>query len=107
MLNIPRAVDRKAREVGTQERKAEEKLIRYWLVGVQCSGRLAQVPRRDDRDIVAFDVFRREGVSDEYGPWVCYCIRGYEAVKRCLLGLVTWSDARAAAELTAVYGSSK
>ena len=58
MLKIPRAVDRKARDVGTQEWKAEEKSIRYWLVGVQCSGRLAHVPRRGDKDIAAFGVFR-------------------------------------------------
>lgn len=29
MLNTPRAVDKKARDVGTQEWKAEENLIRY------------------------------------------------------------------------------
>ena len=60
MLKMPRAVDRKARDVGMQEWKAEEKLTRYWLVGVQCSGRLAQVPRRVDRNIVAVVVSRRE-----------------------------------------------
>ena len=48
MLKMPRAVDIKARDVGTQEWKAEEKLMRYWLVGVQCSGRFAQLPRRVD-----------------------------------------------------------
>lgn len=60
MLKMPRAVDRKARDVGMQEWKAEEKLMRYWLVGVQCSGRLAQVPRRLDRNIVAVVVSGRE-----------------------------------------------
>lgn len=104
MLKMPRAVDRKARDVGTQEWKAEEKLTRYWLLGVQCSGRLAQVPRRDDRDIAAFGVFRA-GATDECGPCVCYCIRGYEAVERYLLELMMWSDRRAAAELTTVYDS--
>lgn len=79
MLKMPRAVDRKAREVGTQEWKAEEKSMRYWLVGVQCSGRLTQVLSRDDRDIAAFGVFR-EDTTDECGPCVCYCIEGYEGV---------------------------
>ena len=60
MLKMPRAVDRKARDVGMQEWKAEEKLMRYWLVGVQCSGRLAQVPIRVDRDMMAVVVSRRE-----------------------------------------------
>lgn len=75
MLKMPRAVDRKASDVGTQEWKAEEKLMRYRLVGVQCSGRLAQVPRSDDRVIAAFVLFR-ERAADEYDPYVCYSIRG-------------------------------
>ena len=75
MLAIPRAVDKKARDVGTHEWKAEEKLMRYWLVGVQCSGRLTQVPKWDDGYIAAFDVFR-EGVTDECGPCVCCCVEG-------------------------------
>ena len=40
MLRIPRAREINADEVGMQEWNAEEKLTRYWLVGVQCSGRL-------------------------------------------------------------------
>lgn len=56
MLKMPRAVDRKARDVGTQEWKAEEKLMRYWLVGAQCPGRFTQIPRRDDRGIAALGV---------------------------------------------------
>ena len=58
MLKIPRAVDRKARDVGTQELKAEERWRRYWLTGVQWSGRLASVSRKEDRDMAAFDGFR-------------------------------------------------
>ena len=54
MLKMPRAVDRKARDVGTHEPKAEEKLMRYGLVGVQYSGRLTQMPRRDDGAIGTF-----------------------------------------------------
>ena len=41
MLKMPRLIDRKARFVGTQVWNAEESFTRYWLVGVQCSGRLA------------------------------------------------------------------
>ncbi len=104
MLKMPRAVDKKARDVGTQEWKAEEKLMRYWLVGVQCSGRFAKVPRSDDRDIAAFGIFR-EGATDECGPYICYSIRADELVNRFLLELVMWSDRTDAAEMTAVYDS--
>lgn len=84
ILKMPRAVDRKARDVGTHEWKAEEKLTRYWLVGVQCSGRLA---RREDSAIVAFVRFKewRRYASD---PSVCYGIREIETVNSCLLDLV-------------------
>ena len=102
MLKMPRAVDKKARDVGTQERKAEEKLMRYWLVGVQCSGRFANVPRSDDRDITAFRIFR-EGATDECCPYICYSIREDELVNRFLLESVMWSDRTDAAERTAVY----
>ena len=61
---MPRAVDRKAREVGMHEWKAEEKLTRYWLVGVQCSGRLAQDSRWDDMAIAVLGVCR-EGATKE------------------------------------------
>ena len=87
MLKMPRAVDRKARDVGTHEWKAEEKLMRYWLVGVQCSGRLVPAPGRDDRGIAAFGLFRA-GAENGLGPCACCYIRGSGAVKRCLLGMV-------------------
>ena len=103
ILKMPRAVDRKARDVGTHDWKAEEKLTRYWLVGVQCSGRLAQAPMRDDSAIVLFVGFR-EGARHESGSSACYCIREIEIVNRCMLVLVMWSD-KAAAELTAAYDS--
>ena len=74
MLRMPRAVDRKAREVGTQEWKAEENLIRYWLVGVQCSGRLTQFPSRYDSDIAGFDASEEEE-SDDSSPSICYRIK--------------------------------
>ena len=38
MLKTPRVVERKASGVGTHELKAEEKRIRYWVVGEQWSG---------------------------------------------------------------------
>ena len=101
MLRMPRAVDKKARDVGTQEWKAEEKLTRYRLVGVQCSGRLAQVPMKIDRGIAAFGVFR-EGAREDCGPCVCYFSREEELVNKCPLELVMWSDRTDAAELTAI-----
>ena len=74
MLRMPRAVDRKAREVGTQEWKAEEKLVRYWLVGVQCSGKLARFPSGYGRDIAGFDASKGED-SDNSRPSICYLIK--------------------------------
>ena len=74
MLRMPRAVDKKAREVGTQEWKAEENLIRYWLVGVQCSGRLTQFPSGYDRDIAGFDASEEEE-ADDSRPSIYYLIK--------------------------------
>ena len=74
MLKRPRAVDRKAKEVGTQEWKAEEKLARHWLVGVQCSGRLTQIPSGYDRDIAGFDAPKEEE-SEDSSPYICYFIK--------------------------------
>ena len=99
MLKMPRAMDKKARDVGTQEWKAEERLMRYRLLGVQCSGRLAQVPIKNGIGIAAFVVFR-EGARGDCGPCVCYFIRQDELVNRCPLKLVMWSDRTDAAELT-------
>ena len=61
---MPRAVDRKASDVGTHTWKAEENLVRYWLVGVQCAGRLIQDSRRDDIVIAAFGGCREGGVDE-------------------------------------------
>lgn len=71
MLKMPRAVDRKAREVGTHEWKAEEKVMRYWLVGVQCFGRLVQVPSNDDRDIARIGLSGEEATNGRV-PCACY-----------------------------------
>ena len=87
ILKMPRAVDRKASDVGTHVWKAEEKLMRYWLVGVQCSGRFVQVLSRDDSVIVAL-IWFREGGRQASDPSVCYCIREMENVNICLLELV-------------------
>lgn len=104
ILKMPRAVDRKARDVGTHDWKAEEKLTRYWLVGVQCSGRLVQVLSSDDSVIMALFRFSGEGrhASD---PSVCYCNREIEIIDSLLLELMMWSNRTAAAELTATYES--
>ena len=52
MLRMPRSVETKARSVGTQDWKAEERLTRYRLVGVQCSGRLEEVMRTEESNVV-------------------------------------------------------
>ena len=91
MLRMPRAVDRKAREVGTQEWKTEENLARYRLVGVQCSGRLTQIPSGYDRDIVGSDAPKEEE-SDDSKPSICYLINDRKLLKAFCSKLVMWSD---------------